>query len=270
MNRIHWTPADKAWVRKLYPTCTAQQLANRLGLRDRRKAIERLVHSLGLSKQPRLPAKLIEAVKRLHGLGLTDAAIARRLGQTRDRVHEIRYGRLKLPPNEAAVLEARRQGVKTQWKRLGIRSAGELRSWAFRRYAVECGWPPDLRPREVQILNVLAERGPLTRLELARAIGMRTDRIGCNGGPALLVGNSPGGTYTASLLHRGLILYVPRWVKGRPHGRARVPGVYMLTLEAIALLEKRNGQSHETRPRAAGGERGSVFPARRRQAASRP
>lgn len=79
-----------------------------------------------------------------------------------------------------------------------------MRAAAFRKYAADRGWPADLRPREVQILETLWHLGPQTLPELARRIGCRPNKRG-----KLLHGNGPGGTYTATLLRRGLILAIP-------------------------------------------------------------
>jgi hypothetical protein len=234
-----YTIEELKLVLELYPKRTAAQIAELIfGTGRAALAIYRLARVLGLRKWPCWPPETIDGVRRLHARGLSDVEIAGKMGMSRDQVHNIRYARLKLPPNADAILQARRRGVKTQFKRLGIRHGGDLRRLAFQKYAKENGWPEDLRPREVQILNILAERGPMTMYQLSVAIGMRTDRIGCNGRPALLMGNGPGGTYTATLMRRGLIMTIKRWAKGRPKGQAREPNVYLLTPQAISILER--------------------------------
>jgi hypothetical protein len=192
----------------------------------------------GIATHPQWPAEVLEAIRRGHADGLTDVAIGRRIGLSRNQVHAVRYARFGLPPNEPAILEARRRGIRTQRQVLGIRTSGELRALMHRRYAVENGWPAELLPREVQILNVLARAGvPLSRLEIARAIGMRTDREDRPGHLALLTGNGPGGTYTASLMRRGLVACLKRAITGR--GRGRSIDAYYLGPAALNILRTR-------------------------------
>jgi hypothetical protein len=155
------------------------------------------------------------------------------------------------PLASAAVdTEAKKRAVVNQLKTLGLSSPTELRSRAFRLYAIECGWPEDLRPREVQILNVLAARGvPMTRLEIAQAIGMRTDRTGDRGHGhktlELLSGNGPGGTYTASLMRRGLVAKLKRGSVVAGLGKGHSRDLYYLGPEAVRILEARACQQQQ-------------------------
>jgi hypothetical protein len=246
-----YTAEDLALLRELYQTHTAAQIAAQIhGSPRSALAIYRMAYKLGLAKQPHHSPEVYADVRRLHGEGLPDRVIATRLGLRHDQVKDIRGVRLKLPVNPDA--EGKRQGVQKQFTTLGIRTAGELRSLAYRRYAVENGWPQDLRPREVQILNVLAERGvPMTRLELSGAIGMRTDRIGCNNSPALLTGNGPGGTYTASLARRGFLRRLKRGFTVSDRGRGRSLDLYVLGPAALAILEERSCQQQNVTETAA-------------------
>lgn len=238
-----YTPADLALVRELYPTHTAAQIAERVhGTPRAAGAVFRLAHRLGLRKWPHWGPEVLDRVRALHAEGLPDRAIAERLAGTvapgqkgHWQVKEIRRNRLGLPT--IPDIEGKRQAVKTQFARLGIASGGELRGLAYRKFAAANGWPEDLRPREVQILNVLAEHGPKTRLELAGLIGMRTDRRDRPGHLALLTGNGPGGTYTASLLRRGLVARQARFTSGRGKGMNRLPDLYLLTPHAITIRE---------------------------------
>lgn len=85
---------------------------------------------------------------------------------------------------------------------------------------------PDLRAREAEILTALAQRGPLSRKQLIEAVGhsLRHPRRG---------------TWTGSLLRRGLILqqlrvYCPRQT---PYRYMLAPGI----LPHGARLRRRNG-----------------------------
>jgi hypothetical protein len=233
------TPEEFDLVRELYPTHTAADIAERLyGSRRGALAVYKVAESLGLRKLARIEPELIERVRALHAEKLTDTAIAGELNLTREQVTHVRRTRLKLSANHDTIREIVRGNPAKQQATLGIRHGGDLRALGHRRYARANGWPEDLRPREVQILNVLADRGvPMTRLELSRAIGMRTDRIGGNGRPALLTGNGPGGTYTASLLRAGYLLKLRRAATGR--GRGGSCDLYYLGPAALKILEER-------------------------------
>jgi hypothetical protein len=236
-----YTDEEKQLLRELYPTHTAAQIAERLhGSPRAAKAVYRLACSLGLAKCPHHQPETVDKVRAALADGLTDADAGRRLGMTRWQVTHIRRTRLKLPKNAEAILAAQRRGVESQARALGVTVGGGLRKLAYRVYAAQNGWPDDLRPREVQVLNALAARGvPMTRLELAQAIGMRTDRVGANGTLALLSGNGPGGTYTASLLRRGLLAVIKRASHVAGQGRGKSRSLYHLGPTALTILEER-------------------------------
>lgn len=71
------------------------------------------------------------------------------------------------------------------------------------------GWPEDLRHRAVQILDLLYARGPMTRREIAEALGMPW-----KGSSKSLVSNDPEGTYLAHLQARGLVVRLGRRQQG--------------------------------------------------------
>ena len=247
-----YTAAEKREIRKLYPQHSAYEVAEIvLGDRSHAKNIWKMAQRLGIKKTYRIGKRLIQRIAKLHGQGQLDAAIARKLHLQRRTVCDIRANRLKLPVDPEAIRASRRQSVLTQYKRLGIQSGGELRRYAHQKFATDNGWPKDLRPREVQILHVLARRGPMTRMEIATRLGMRTDRIGVEGRPVLLAGNGPGGSYTATLMRHGFIAAIRRFTRGRGKGRNRLPNLYMLTAKAIEVFqkqaEKRNEQTDPAR-----------------------
>jgi len=228
--RTKWTMEAMDLVRQHYgkmPTPALAQLCGK-SVSSTYQAAQRL----GIRLVSWFPPSVRDAVRRLHAEGLPDRLIAAKLGMKRDSVKEMRRLRLKLPCNPD--IEGKRQAVRTQWARLGIKSAGELRARVLKNRVVQSGWPEDLQWREAQVMNVLAERGPLTRLELAKAIGMRTDRCDRPGHLALLTGNRRGGTLTASLMQRGLVVPLGRrYDPQRPH---RWEMVYSIALAAHRRL----------------------------------
>ncbi len=245
-----YTDEEKDLVRQLYPTHTAAQIAAQIaerihGTPRSALSIYRLASTLGLRKLAGHEAEFVEQVRALHADGLNDFEIAARLGRHRDTVHPIRAKRLKLSPNQEGIDRGHAKAVTAQLKSMGLTSPTQLRTRAYRRYAVENGWPEDFLPREVQILNVLARDGPLTALQITERIGMRVHKNSVSGKLKLLSGcnrKKPNGvaygTYTASLMARGMICHVDRsqsWSIGPP----RLPGLYMLTELACQMIEAR-------------------------------
>lgn len=95
--------------------------------------------------------------------------------------------------------------LQARWRSLAkprvvTRSGCEVR-WARARLALgEHGWPPDLNPKEIAILESLLARGPQTRLVLSRSVGEpasrhRHKRLMTHGGRSAM----------ARLLARGLV-----------------------------------------------------------------
>ncbi len=244
-HRKFFTDDEKAQVKALHATHTAEQIQQIVF--DGEKSLRQvyaLIHRIGCPRKwPRWPVSVLARIRELHGQGLTDADIARRMPEMgkdffgrRRAVSILRANRLKLPVNAAAVLEAHRRAQRTQFARLGLKTAGELRVWSYRRYARENGWPEDLRPRCVQVLNVLASKGAMTRLAIHLAIGMSVRRIAESQRHALS-SNDPEGSYLAHLMARGLVAPLKRAVKGKGIGTS--VNLYMLTGQALALLEAR-------------------------------
>lgn len=238
-----WTEEELAILRRDYGTRAAEDIAAQLqrGL----SAVYLAARNIGLSDSIRPWSEEEYAkLKAMNAEGWPDTHVAKELGRDRHAVSARRKS-LGLPSHMKGEKwrQAISAGVKRQCERLGLSSPTELRTAAFRRFARESGWPEDLRPREVQILNVLADRGvPMTRFELAQAIGMRTDRTGNRGNHVtleLLTGNGPGGTYTASLMRRGMLLKLQRAVSGFGQGKNR--DLYFLGPAALAILAERAG-----------------------------
>lgn len=260
-----WTPEEDALLRLFYGDENEPLSEFVAVLKRPLGSIYQHAALLGLRRPGwrRMTAADEAEIRRLHGEGLTDQDIAARLdgGWCRSGVSRARRT-MGLPVNAAAVLEARRRGVRTQHERLGIRHGGDLRRLAFQSYAAENGWPQDLRPRAVQMLNALARHGPLDRPRLAAVIG-----VPWRGSRKSLKGNGPGGSYLAQLLAAGLVVYVHRAVSGRGKG-GRVPGLYLLTAKAISHLEA-NHVGAKPDPEPEGGAGKDAAPDGRRGAGHR-
>lgn len=204
--RVPWHPDEDEVVRQHYRDCGATAVATCLGRSV--PSVHARAHSLGVTRR-RPPAIDYAKVKRLYRQELSDTEIARRLGHERHAISAWRR-RNRLP--EHGWTERRRREVaartREQLRRAGLPSLAALRVKAFRDFAKRNGWSEDLLPREVQVLNALWERGPLTKRQLCEAIGMPwkgTSR-------ASLKSNGPGGSYVTDLMRRGLVVSLGRKV----------------------------------------------------------
>jgi hypothetical protein len=161
-------------------------------------------------------------LRRHHRLGHTDTEIVRTWHEetgvsiNRRTVCEFR-ARLNLPSNACSPWrrDQVRQRTSLQLLQMGLPSIGYLRVLAFRAFARRNGWPEDLRPRAVQILNLLYEQGPQTRRQISDAIGMPW-----KGSRKSLHSNDPEGSYLAHLIKRGFVVQLPRLVKGKGQGKS--------------------------------------------------
>jgi hypothetical protein len=229
-----WTAEDLAALRRLYPTTPAPAIAAALGRSP--SSIYQAAAARGLTKAS--PARRGRAwlaeLRRLNALGISDTGASRVLGSERHTVSLWRK-RLGLPENAHSVRQRARarEATARQCASLGVPSLAAVRSLAFKLRAINAGWPAglDLRPRELQILDALEACGPMTRRELAAAIGMPW-----KGPRKSLTGNVPGGSYLAHLLSMNLVTCLGRIEKR--NGRGRSVNVYSLALDA----ERRAGR----------------------------
>lgn len=265
-----WTAEEIEIVRTCYLTTPRAELSARLG-----RSIVQIygqAAKLGVTHyRVEWDDARIERLKELNAAGWSDSDIAVEFGADRHSV-SLKRKRLGLPCNACSMgtpsereLQKTRDGVRRQLQRLGLSHLSELRTLAFTRFARDNGWPENLRPRAVQILNLLATKGePMPRRAIAEGIGMPWR------GKNSLFSNGKGGTYLAELMHRDLVVKV---------GVRRVPGknkletLYTLGPAALAILQEhvdaleRNERSgQETiQHRAVGGEDASAGSSRGRE-----
>lgn len=218
-----FTPEQIEVVRTNYHAMEAPQIAAMIGKRT--ASVYRIAKRLGLANKIRFytPAE-ITTVRQLNLDGLNDYEIADMMGMTREQVHHIRYDRLKLDAAEEGLRRGQRRALEGQRRVMGIKSIGQLRSLAFKNYAIRHGLPEGLRPRAVQIVYALASMGPSTHQQIAMAIGMPW-----KGARKSLVSNDPEGTYLSHLESRGIVVCLKR--KLRTGGRGQNVSLYDLTLE---------------------------------------
>lgn len=169
---------------------------------------------------------LLILIRHLHGQQYSDSEIAAAWNHEhpsrpidRRTVSEIR-GKMGLPSHGPYSARYRRRvadKTREQCVQAGVRSLAEVRAKAYRAFARRRGWPEHLRPREVQILDLLYEQGPKTREEIAVAIGWRIER----GQRAYLACKYGRGNYVANLMAAGLVARSARRINfGRGQGRS--------------------------------------------------
>jgi hypothetical protein len=214
---MKYKPKDLAFARKAHGKLTAQQVATKLGRTA--SAIYQLWGRMGLMKPNRDPAALLEFIREKHPLGWSDNEIAVAWSATGDTVSRGWIGdlrvRIALPMNRFSEHCRARVAEKTkqQLEAAGLKSLADARVKAFQQFAMRHGWPADLRPRAVQILDLLYQRGPHTRREIVQATGMSW-----LGSRWSLKSSDPEGSYLAHLVARGLVVRAVKAVRGKGKG----------------------------------------------------
>ena len=223
--RRFWTPDEVEALRQLYRRVPAHEIAELLG--RTKSQVQQAGSRYGFHKEAcPWDARTIARLRRLHARGWSDTEIAKAIGSERHVVGE-RRAKLGLPSVLWSGHQRRRVAAKTreQLRKAGVPTLGALRVKVYRDRARAAGWPEDLRPRAVQILSVLWERGPQTRRQLADAIGMPW-----KGARHSLTSNDPEGSYLAHLARRGLVVRLGRHVKRPGAGRGSSTNLYSLPL----------------------------------------
>lgn len=184
------------------------------------------------AKEARRRKRDCKIIRQRNAVGWTDSEIARVHGICRMRVGDLRRA-MGLPHNAGSEWRRRQIGEATrqQCLRAGVDSLAEVRVLAFSDYARGRGWPADIRPRQVQILDVIYERGPMSKRQICDAIGMRWKG---SSHKTRMASNEPGGSYLAGLLRRGLLVSVKRAVRSPRAGESA-------DLYLIPLTAKRGG-----------------------------
>jgi hypothetical protein len=164
-----------------------------------------------------MPVQFNAFVRDAHALGMSDRVIAEKWNEvsapvvTRSCVRshrvemELKAWRHSTPALRQAVAK---RLVRSRAVRLGNR----------RKKAICAGWPEDLRPREVDILDVIWRNGPMTKREIAAALGKKMIHSGVN---------CPD--YFGSLQKLGLLVKITRAVQRS--GKNRNLSVYLLPLD---------------------------------------
>lgn len=236
-----YTDRDIAYVRRHYRRQPVAAIAAEL--RRSVKAIRVLASRLGVARRSGGRAAdpaMLARIRRRHSHGWADPEIAAELGISREWVGELRR-RLGLPTNANNSRCRARVAAKTreQCRAAGVRNLGQLRALVHRQRAEAAGWPADLRPRAVEILDLLYNHGPKTRRQIADALGMPW-----KGSRDSLVSNDPEGSYLAHLIARGLVVCLPRALP--MPGRGKNVSIYMIPPYVRKALPRKERQCERT------------------------
>jgi hypothetical protein len=209
-----YSEKELAILREAYGKRPANQVA--IELSRTASAVYQAWGRLGLSQKRRDPKPLVAFVREKHALGWSDGDIANAWQEaiSRSCVSDVRR-KLGLPINRWSDHCRAKVAKKTreQCAAAGVKSLAEVRRLAYMQFAARHGWPVDLRPRAVQILDLLYQYGPKTRRQLADSAGMSW-----LGSRWSLKSNDPEGSYLAHLVKRGLVVRTLKAVKGRGKG----------------------------------------------------
>lgn len=153
-------------------------------------------------------------IRRLAAEGYSITAIGERIGINRHFVSDaMRRLGIRVNRHGPHFHDHHRAMQSKQRSTLGITNPAELRALAYRRFARERGWPEDLSPRQVQILDALYDHGPMGRRQMCELIGMRWIGRKSMSGARL-----PGNSYLADLLLRGVVFAIKKGfrISGEP------------------------------------------------------
>lgn len=156
----------------------------------RRKNGKKASHRMESSK--RTAARIEE----LNRQGWSDREIAKRLSCSANRVRTWRI-KLGLPSNAHNERHSGKAWASRskQLKKDGASNLSEFIQLSRRVRAAALGWPTDLGPREVKILELLDTAGPKSKNEILNAMGLKHLRSGGN----------RSRSYLRSLIQAGLV-----------------------------------------------------------------
>jgi hypothetical protein len=224
MGRRFWTRAETQYVIDHYASQTACEIASQLGRTD--KAVYQHAFSLGLTDKrsaDEIEKRDVE-ILRLHKLGWSAGEMESRVG-INQRTIRSRINKMGHTPNGRNARYRRRVAANTrkQCQEAGVANLAELRVLEYKRVAKRYGWPDHLSIRSVQIVETLYRQGPMTRKQLAVAIGMHWI-----GSRKTFRGRVPGGSYLAELQRAGLVVRLESAITHK--GKGNHEDLYMVGL----------------------------------------
>ena len=244
---MKWTERDIAYLQRWYGRKSACEIAEQLGKTKGSVYQFASAHGLSTPKTQRPSRVMVQRkIRQLHPKGYSDSEIAAVVGCSREWIGEVRR---KMGISAHICHERYRARVREktaeQCRKAGVPNLGTLRAQIHRERAAAAGWPEDLRPRHVQILNLLYDHGPKTRREIAEALGMPW-----KGSRKSLHSNDPEGSYLAHLMKRGFVVCFRR--KVQQGGQGKNVSLYMIPPYVRRGDRHRKANSCQNRTEAAG------------------
>lgn len=253
MTGREWTEQEEATLRRLYRKETAAAIG--LLVHRSRFQVYNKARWIGLAIPNRITAPDFQAyLLKRHAEGWSDSEIA--AARRVDR-HAVTGMRRRLGLRDNSRNERWRQkiisGTLRQCRAAGVASLGALRAKVLRERSAKAGWPADLPWRAGQILTLLWERGPMTRVQLVEAI--RPDLAGrCTrkrmnhalGDNDVAHGRGSANSYLANLLRRGLIVDLGRLVRtGRKGGNLHLYSLPLSLQRGPVVTDGEKGEKGE-------------------------
>ncbi len=242
-----YTEDEIEFIRTNYGKTPARGIGRTLGRSQR--SIYGKAYDLGLNN-PReiLGSDFLAFFRSKHALGWSDGAIARARGVCRHAVGHLRR-KLGLPAIYTPWIRAQAaKRTREQLRAAGLPSLAALQKKVWRQRVKASGWPEDITWRQVQILNLLWERGPMTREQIGQSLGFKKKKrsgraldwypMMCNGGQCR---DGGGATYLSDLMKRGLVISL-----GKVAGGGGRLGQYKVCVYSLPLgIERRNVNEEE-------------------------
>ncbi len=230
-----WTEREIAYLLAQYGKIETKEIAKKL--RRSIGSVHQCADRHGLSKKrdKAKSLKLQRRIREMNASGLRDSEISDILGVNRRSVAWLRkkQGLPAIGRNES-YRRMVAEKTKQQCRQAGVKNLAELRSLEMKRIAKKLGWPETLSVRAVQILETLYRYGPMTRKQLAAAIG-----IPWAGSRKTFSNNRvPGQSYTAELMRAGLVIRLDSAICHA--GRGNHEDVYMVALGVEPCRRKRD------------------------------
>jgi hypothetical protein len=226
MPGIPFTKAEDRAIIKRWGKDNAQSIADFIG-RNRRSVYDRAYRlGVGEKRDQQAMEKRKAKIVQLHSKGWSDQEIADVIGIGRRCIAEHRV-RMGLLPNGRNERYRKRVAATTkrQCKAAGVKSLAEIKAKEIKNLANSLGWPDSLPIRAIQIVETLYQRGPMTRRQLAEAIGMRWK----GSRKTFSTNRVHGHSYLAALVHDGLVVRLKKAITHK--GKGNHEDVYMLGLE---------------------------------------
>lgn len=225
MSGVKWNAADSRYVETNYGKHTVNEIAKHLG----RSASSVYQHAVKVGAAKKYCkdeiAKRDAKIRELHAKGWSAGEMESVVGINSRTINE-RIHKMGLVPNGRNQRYRNRvaETTKNQCNLAGVKNLGELRSKEMKRVAQRFGWPDNLALRSVQIIETLYQRGPMTRRQIAEAIGLRWN------GSRKTFGNTrvPGHSYLAELQRAGLVVRLESAITHK--GKGNHQDLYMVGL----------------------------------------